>query len=172
MKIFFLSLVAAFGVTAAVRGDESSVKLSDVHLCCQSCVKGVAAATSKIKGLTATADQDDGTITLKGPDVATVQKGVDALTDAGYFGKSSDPAIKVNAQTGAKDQKVQSLEIENVHLCCGKCVKSVNEALSAVSGVKTNTAAKGAKMFTVTGDFNQKEVFTALQKEGLTGKVK
>ena len=171
MKIFCLSLIGAFATTAVVRADDASVKLTDVHLCCQSCVKGVQSAISKVKGVTATADSDEGTISLKGPDVATVQKGVDALTTAGYFGKSSDPAIKVNADTGAKGQKVQSLQIDDVHLCCGKCVKSVTEALSAVSGVQTNTAVKGAKSFTVTGDFNDKEAFAALQKAGLTGKV-
>jgi hypothetical protein len=37
--------------------------------------------------------------------------------------------------------------------------------------VTGNTAAKGAKSFTVTGDFNDKQVFDALQKAGLTGKV-
>jgi copper chaperone CopZ len=96
---------------------------------------------------------------------------VDALTVAGYYGKSSDASVKVNSATGAKDQKVQSLQVEGVHLCCGKCVKSVNTALSSVAGVTANTAAKGAKSFTVTGDFNDKEVFDALQKAGLTGKA-
>ena len=33
------------------------------------------------------------------------------------------------------------------------------------------TAVKGAKSFTVNGDFNDKEVFAALQKEGLSGRV-
>jgi hypothetical protein len=40
-----------------------------------------------------------------------------------------------------------------------------------VPGVKEQTATKGAKTFEVTGDFNDQEVLTALQKEGLTGKV-
>jgi hypothetical protein len=37
--------------------------------------------------------------------------------------------------------------------------------------VKEQTAKKGAKSFEVTGDFNDKEAFAALQKAGLTGKV-
>jgi len=171
MKIFVFSLIAACGLTVAVRGEDASAKLTDVHICCQSCVKGVQSATGKIKGLTATADQDEGTISLKGPDAATVQKGIDALVGAGYYGKSSDPAFKVNAETGAKGEKVKSLQMEDVHLCCGKCVKSVTEALNTVSGVETNTAVKNAKTFTVTGNFNDKDAFTALQKAGLTGKV-
>ena len=50
-------------------------------------------------------------------------------------------------------------------------MKSVNEALSKVPGVQANTAAKGAETFEVTGDFNEKDAFVALNKAGLTGKV-
>ncbi len=142
-----------------------------MHLCCQSCVKGVQRAVGKVDGATASADREAGIVTITGPDTATVQKGVDSLVAAGYFGKSSDPAITVTSVTGAKDQKVQTLQIEGVHLCCEKCVKSVNKAVGSVPGVKGATAAKGAKSFTVTGDFSDKEVFDALQKAGITGRV-
>jgi hypothetical protein len=47
----------------------------------------------------------------------------------------------------------------------------VDEALKSVSGVKSHTAVKGAKSFDVSGDFNDKEVFSALQKAGLAGKA-
>ena len=47
----------------------------------------------------------------------------------------------------------------------------VIEALGTVAGVKANTAAKGVTTFEVTGDFNDQEVFDALQKTGLIGKV-
>jgi copper chaperone CopZ len=169
MKILFTSMVLALGLAFAAHAADASVTITDVHLCCQSCVKGVAKAVAGVSGLTAQADQDAGTVTLTGPDTATVQKGADALVAAGFFGKSSDPTIKLNAETGAKNQKVQSITIEGLHLCCGKCVKAVNEVLGTVPGVTGNTAAKGAKSFEVTGDFNDKDVFDALQKAGLTG---
>src|SRR5947209_5443696 len=172
MKNIIISLTATLALILPARAADVSVKLTGVHLCCQSCVKGVDKAVGKVPGATASASQDDGTVTLTGPDKATVQKAADALVAAGYFGKSSDPAVKLNANTGAKDQKVKSLEVEGVHLCCGKCVKAVNTALGEVSGVTGNTAAKGATAFTVTGDFNDKEVFSALQKSGLTGQAK
>ena len=171
MKKLFTSVILGLALAVSARAADASVKLTDVHLCCSSCVKGVEKAVAEVHGVTAKADMDEGTVDLTGPDTATVQKAVDALTAAGYYGKSSDASIKVNATTGAKDQKVQSLQVEGVHLCCGKCVKSVNTALGSVPGVTANTAAKGAKTFTVTGDFNDKEVFTALQKAGLTGKA-
>src|SRR5689334_695557 len=154
MKLLFTSALMAFTLVSSSSAAETSVKLSDVHLCCQSCVKGVQTAVSKVPGVTATADRDAGTVSLTGPDTATVQKAADALVAAGYFGKSSDTAIKIKSNTGAKGEKVQTLKVEGVHLCCGKCVTAVNDALGTVSGVKENTATKGAKSFTVTGDFN------------------
>jgi copper chaperone CopZ len=171
MKHLITATIISFGLSLCVWAGEATVKLTDVHLCCPGCVKGVKKAVEGVEGVTASANQEEGTITLKGPNTAAVQKGADALVAAGYYGKSSDPAIKLSAETGAKNQNVKSLEVENVHLCCGKCVKAVNTALGDVKGVTGNTATKGAKSFTVNGDFNDKEVFTALQKNGLTGQA-
>ena len=170
MKTILASIAMAVAVASSTQAADVSVKLSDVHLCCQSCVKGVQAAVGKVQGATVKADKDEGTVSLTGPDKATVQKAVDALVAGGYFGRSSDASIKVSANDGAKGRKVQSLKVEGVHLCCGKCVSAVNDALGSIAGVKGNTATKNAETFTVTGDFNDKDVFTALQKEGLTGK--
>jgi copper chaperone CopZ len=171
MKKLFASALIASALAFSVQAADSTVKISDVHICCQSCVKGIQKAIGEVPGVTAAVDQDEGTVTLTAADTATLQKGADALVLAGYFGKSHDDSIKINADTGAKNEKVQSLKIKGLHLCCGKCVKSVNDVLSSVAGVKGNTAEKGAKSFEVTGDFNDKEVFDALQKAGLTGKV-
>jgi hypothetical protein len=41
-----------------------------------------------------------------------------------------------------------------------------------VEGVTSNTATKNAETFEVKGDFKPTDVFAALQKAGLTGKVK
>ena len=171
MKKTIAYIVIASALTFSARAAEVSTKLSNVHLCCQSCVKGVQAATAKVPGITASADKDAGTVTLTGPDTATVQKAADALVAAGYFGKSSDRQIKISADTGAEGHKVQSLKVEGVHLCCGKCVTAVDKAVKSVPGVKSDTAAKEAASFEVTGDFNDKDVFMALQKAGLTGKA-
>ena len=170
MKILLTFSAMAFAMAFSLQA-EVSVKLSDVHLCCQSCVKGVQTAVGKVQGVTAKADKDEGTVTLTGPDGATVQKGADALIAGGYFGKSSNEHIQIKASSGATGQKVQSLRVEGVHLCCGKCVTAVNEALGKVPGVKANTAVKNAESFTVTGDFKDQDVFDALQKAGLSGRA-
>jgi copper chaperone CopZ len=169
MKTILLSIAMAVALAFSIQAADVSVKLSDVHLCCQGCVKGVQAAVGKVQGVTVKADKDEGTVSLSGPDQATVQKAVDALVAGGYFGKSSDASVKLKANAGATGRKVQSLKVEGVHLCCGKCVSAVNDALSSVAGVKGNTATKNAESFTVTGDFNGQDVFAALQKAGLSG---
>ena len=163
------SILLALGWTA--QAADTTVKLSNVHLCCNSCVKGVDKALSGVTGATAQSDKDAGTVTITAPDKATAQKAVNALVAGGYFGTSSDPAIKVNARSGAKNEKVQSLKVNGVHLCCNKCVTSVKDALATVDGVKGNTAAKGAESFEITGDFNAREACTALNKAGLSGKT-
>ena len=170
MKNLFACIVIASVMTLAVYA-ETSTKISEVHLCCPSCVKGVEKAVADFQGVTATVDKEAGTVTLTGPEKAAVQKAANALVAAGYFGKSSDTGIKMLNDTGAKGKKVQTLKLEGVHLCCGKCVSAVDKAVKSVPGVKEQTAKKNAESFEVTGDFNDREVLEALQKAGLTGKV-
>ena len=138
MKTFLATIGLISGLALSAAADQT-VTLSDVHICCHSCVNAVGKIAAGVDGLTAKPSQEDGTIVLTAADAATLQKGVDALTGAGFYGKSSDASIKVNGATGAKDQTVQSITVENLHLCCPKCVKAVNEILSTVPGVTTNT---------------------------------
>ena len=171
MKTTFVAGAMIYGLMLTAQAAESSTKLEDVHLCCQSCVKGVQAAIAKVPGASATCDKDAGTVTLSGPDRATVQKAADSLVQAGYFGKSSESKIKMSNKTGAKGESTKTLKVEGVHLCCGKCVTAVNDAVKAVPGVKETTAMKNAKSFEVTGDFKDKDVIEALNKAGLAGRT-
>ena len=170
MNKSILTLVVTAALAAFAQA-ETTVKLTGVHLCCNSCVKGADKAVTSVSGATSASDKDGGTVTITAADDATAQKAVDALVAAGYFGKSENPAIKVSAETGAKDAKVSALTVNDVHLCCPKCVKAVNAALGEVKGVASNNAEKGAKTFEIKGDFNPKDVAGSLQKAGLTGKV-
>ena len=171
MKTSIASVLFVFALGLSIQAAHSTVKISEVHLCCKGCVTGVEKAVAEVQGASVSADKDAGVVTLSGADKATVQKAADALVAAGYYGKSSDSGVKIKSDTGAKGKKVQSLQVNGVHLCCGKCVSAVNEALDSVAGVKANTAAKGAKSFTVTGEFTDSDVFGALQKAGLAGRV-
>jgi copper chaperone CopZ len=171
IKSLFLSLVAVLALAPLTRADDAKVTLTKVHLCCDKCVNGVNKAVGKVDGVTAACDKTTSTVILTAADSATLQKAVDALTKAGYFGESSDASIKVDKETGAKGDKVQTLKVKGVHLCCPSCVKAVNKALADVPGVTGNDATKNAESFEVKGDFKDSDVFDALQKAGLTGKV-
>jgi copper chaperone CopZ len=150
---------------------DTSVTLSDVHVCCGNCVKNADATAAKVTGAKAVADQSARTIVVTAPDAATAQKAVNALIGAGFYGKSSDAAIKVDAPSNAPAGKVQKLEVAGVHLCCPKCVTVVKDILSKVPGVTSNTAAAKAETFTITGDFEPKVVFEELNKAGMAGHV-
>ncbi len=170
MKTTLVTIAMAMALAAANCTADVTVKISDVHICCKGCVKGAQEAVSKVDGAKPDVSEDDETVTITAPDMATAQKAADSLVAAGYFGTSSDSNVKLNADTGAKGVKVQKLTVTGVHLCCGKCVSAVHKTVGAVPGVTGDTAAKNARSFEVTGDFNDKDVMDALQKAGLTGK--
>lgn len=170
MNLKFPLLALSFALAPAAFA-EFTVTLTAVHLCCSSCVKGVDTATATVAGAAAKCDREAETVTLTAPDKAAAQKAVDALVAAGYFGVSSDPTIKVDVTSGAKDGIVESLTVNGVHLCCTKCVAAVDEALEKVPGVKANTAKKSAESFEVSGKFNPQDIFNALHEAGLAGKA-
>jgi copper chaperone CopZ len=88
-----------------------------------------------------------------------------------FYGESSDDRHQGHGETGAKGEKVQTLKVQGVHLCCPSCVKAVNKALADVPGVTGQHCRQRRESFEVTGDFKDSDVFDALQKAGLTGKV-
>ena len=165
-----LTLIATAALATFAKA-ETTVKLSNVHLCCNGCVTGAEKAVAKAHGVTAAVDKDAGTVTLTAADKAAVQSGVDALVAAGYFGKSDSADISVKDTSGAKDGKVASLTVNDVHLCCDKCANAAKKALAKVKGVTGDTAAKKVTSFEVKGDFSPKDVFGALQAAGFTGKA-
>lgn len=164
-----ITLIATLLIQASLA--ETSVKLEGVHLCCGACEKAVEKAVSAIKGATCDADKDLEQVTISAPNKKALAKSVSAMVNAGYFGVSSDASIKIRNNSGAKNKMVDSLKVEGIHLCCGKCVDTVNEALSMVKGVTGNTAKKKVDGFEITGRFNAKEIFDAFNEYGLSGKV-
>ena len=171
MKTTILSLATVFAFAVAASAADVTTKLSDVHICCGSCVSGAKKIVGTVNGAKADVSQEDETITITAADKETVQKTVDALIAGGFYGASSNPDIKVMAVTGAKNVKVKSVTISDLHLCCDKCVKAVDKVAKGVPGVTAETAVKNAKTFEVTGDFNDKDLMDAFQKAGLTGKI-
>jgi len=169
MKKIIPSLFAVAAITvAAATGAAETVKLTGVHLCCKSCVKGVEKALSKSKGVTSEIDAKAGSVTLNGAE-ADLKKALAAISRGGFSGQS-EGKLKVptaKAETG----KVKAATFVGVHLCCGKCVKGVQKALSTVEGVTGDTVKNKATSFDVTGDFEPQAVLDALAQAGFGARV-
>mgnify|MGYP000883816152 CR=1 FL=1 len=169
MKTLIVSIVA-LGLFSLVAGAETKVTLSGVHLCCKGCVKGVTKAVDKSGGK-ASCDAKAGTVVISGTK-EVVEKALEAVAKAGYYGKSDNKELAIGCQGGAEDKKVKTLTLGGTHLCCGKCVKAVARAVSATDGAAAHTAKKGSKTFEVTGDFNARAFIRALHDNGLHAFVK
>src|SRR5689334_1705679 len=124
MKATLLSLGAAFALTLSATAADVTVKLTDMHICCKTCVTRAEKAVNSVSGAKPVVSQDDETVTITAPDKATAQKAVNALLADGFFGKTDDKDIKISSVTGAKNAKVKSVEITDLHLCCNKCVSA------------------------------------------------
>jgi len=149
---------------------EETVTLKGVHLCCGGCLKGVGGAAKKA-GATAKCDKAAGTVTITAADAAGAQKAVDAVAKAGYYGTSSSASIKIKPAKNVPDGKVKSITLLGAHNCCGKCTKAISGAIKSVSGAATDAKAKD-KEITVTGEFDAKAVVAALNKAGISVRVK
>jgi copper chaperone CopZ len=171
IKNLFALLVVVCAMTVSTTfAADYTVTLSDVHMCCGNCVKGVDAALTSVTGAKGVGSQEKTNIVITAPDQATAQKAVNALVMAGYFGKSSDAAIKVDAPSNAPAGSVKTMSVSGVHLCCGKCVTAVKDVVAKVNGAKAGDDLKQkATSFTVTGDYNAANLFAELNKAGLAG---
>lgn len=161
------ALVGASDAQAATK-----VTLSDMHLCCGACVKGVQKAVDSVDGVKATIDDSEGTTVLEGDSDKAVQKAIDAIADAGYHAKSDSKELKMKDDSGAKEGKVKRLELSGLHNCCGGCNKAVQAAIESVDGVQANTAKVRETDFVVEGDFDALALVRALESAGFHTRVK
>jgi copper chaperone CopZ len=164
--ISFLCLTSASSLFA-----EATVTLEGVHLCCKACVRGVEKAVTSVEGATVVADKDAGTAVLSAPDQKILRQGINAMLRGGFYGTPKDSKLKVRDRSGSEDRTVKTLTVTGVHLCCNGCINAVEDALATVDGVKDNTMERKVDSFQITGEFNEKAVFAALNKAGFAGKV-
>jgi len=155
-------LTAAIIMTTGLTARAETITLKGLHNCCKGCETGISKAITKVDGATVVVAKDVVTITAKNK--ADADKAVESLLAAGYYGEG--------APVGAvEDKKVKSATVSGTHLCCGTCVKGIDKAIKTVAGATKHTAEKGAKSFTVEGDFSTKDLHTALNKAGYNGKL-
>ena len=169
----FIVLVGVLGLLLIGRSAaaETKVTVSETHLCCGMCLKAVDATLKDMQGVKFKSDQGTKTIEIVAENDAAAQKAIDALADAGFYGKLDNDKLKFKP-VAADDAAVDKLEVSGVHNCCGQCTNTIKKAVTSVSGVSgTNVKAKDTS-FAVEGKFKPGEVVKALLDAGFYVQVK
>lgn len=171
MKRLTAALAAACVLSLAgnVRA-ETTVKLTQMHICCGGCTKAIVAATKDLTGAKVEVDQDNEEVNIKAESAAAAQKAVDAIVAAGYHAKVESGDVKVPASPAA-DGKVTRATVSGAHNCCGACTKSIKEAVKSVDGVVADTCKPKETSFVVEGNFDAKALAAALNEAGFHVKV-
>ena len=169
-----LMLLSAAGMLGAAALAETKVEVKNVHLCCPACVKGVGKALKDVEGVKGACDKSAGTVTLTATDVASAQKGIEALAAAGFHGKLETKEVHFPRDSGATSTKgkVKSLTLTGVHNCCGSCNTAIKKAIKKVNGVTGDTAKPKSETFEVTGDYEPEDLVRTLHEAGFHVKVK
>jgi len=170
-RLVALAAAVVFVVAARFAVAETKVTVSETHLCCPACLRGVDAALKGVSGVKHTSSQQAKTIEIVADNDAAAQKAIDALATAGFHGKLSSDKVKFQP-VAAVDAQAQKLEVSGVHNCCGACTNAIKKAVTGVSGVSgTNIKAKDTA-FTVQGNFKPGDVVKALLDAGFYVQVK
>jgi copper chaperone CopZ len=172
MKMIGTWIVALVALLSGLEIASADVKLqlSDVHVCCGACVRGIQNA---VKGIDAKVDidRDGGAVQIEAKDEATAQKVVDAIAAGGFHGTSNNDKVKMKDDSGVTAGKVKRLKLGSVHNCCTGCTNAIRDAFKGVSGVTTDSLTNKATVFVVEGDFDAAEVVKALYAAGFHVKV-
>jgi len=158
-------------LTAAAARAETKVTVSETHLCCGQCLKGVDAALKDVKGVTHKSSQEAKTIELVAENDAAAQSAVDALAAAGFYGKLDSQTVKYKT-TPAPAGTVEKAEVSGLHNCCGACTTAIKKAVTSVGGVTGTNIKNKDTTFTVEGKFSAADLQAALLKAGFNAQVK
>lgn len=164
MKKIFSSLVVAALTVVGAQAD-TTVVMDGVHNCCKGCANGINKAVASVKD--ASAEIDGETVTITAKNSTGAKKAVEAVMDAGYYGKMDGEEA-----AAASDKVLKGATVEGVHLCCGKCVKAMTAAVTEVAGVTGANIENKATSFTVEGEFKESDLIAAMNEAGFHGSVK
>jgi copper chaperone CopZ len=171
MAIGFAAALSLMILSGGAALAETTVKLTNMHICCGGCTKGIQKAVDGLKGVKVDVDQDNEETTITATDKEAAQAAVDAIVNAGYHASVASGDAVVKAGT-APDGKVQRLTLSNAHNCCGACTKAIQGAIKTVDGVTADTCKPRQAEFVVEGNFEAKAVVAALEKAGFHVTVK
>ena len=146
-----------------------TMKLTDMHICCGGCTKGILKAVEGLTAVKVTVDQDAEEATIVADDKAAGIKALKAIAAAGYHASIDGKTIDMeNAPAG----KVTRLTVSNAHNCCGACTTAIKGAIKTVAGVEADTCKPKQAEFVIEGTVEAKAVVEALAKAGFHVSVK
>src|SRR5262249_25572499 len=123
MSKLFATLAASLLLVATVQA-ETKVTITGTHLCCGGCIVGVNDAVSEFKdSAKVEANQKTKSITITAKDDAIAQKVINAIADAGYYGKLDNDKLKMPTAE-VPSGNVKRIELVT-HNCCGACTKAI-----------------------------------------------
>lgn len=151
----------------------SNVEVKGAHICCAQCVKVVAKILSGVDGVSdVKSDVKTKTVTFTAKNAAAAKAGFKALTDGGFFGTATEDgkALKADVAPVTKSEKVNSITVKNVHVCCGLCQKAVK---ATFPDAKVGFEGDGAqRTVTIEGTgLERSAVIDALRKAGFNGTI-
>ncbi len=172
------NLIVTFVAATLLIGAETttSVSIKGVHLCCGSCSDSAEAALEGLKGITkAGTDRNTKLIAFQAATKEDAIAALKSLAKEGFYGAATfgKDELKWPDSGAKKGQKVPTVVIENVHLCCGACVTGAKEALEKLASADEIDIDRNAALITVKGkELDEADVIAALNKGGFYGKVK
>ena len=169
---FALVLSAGLFLGSSQAFADTTVTLENVHLCCGQCVGAVGKVLKSIDGVTGKCDQKGKKVTITATDDATAQKAVDALVEAGFYGRSNQTPRLSSRRSNAPKGKVTKLELTGIHNCCGQCTTAIKKTVTKVDGVTDTDITNKATTFTVEGNFEPAAVIQAMLDAGFTVRIK
>lgn len=150
---------------------ETKVTVSQTHLCCGQCLKGVEAALKDVPGVKHTSSQQAKTIEIVADSDQAAQKAIDSLAAAGFYGRLDNDKLKYKEVAAATDAAAK-IEITGVHNCCGACTTAIKKAVTSVGGVSGTNIKNRDTTFAVEGKFKPTDVIQALLDAGFYAQVK
>jgi copper chaperone CopZ len=166
MKTLMSAIAVAVLACSSTVQAEVTVELSDMHICCGSCVKGIEAAVKDIAGVKVAVSKDDLTTKITADNAKAAQQAIAAIAKAGYHGNSDSKTIVMKDDSGAPSGNVKRLSLTGIHNCCGGCTKAVKAAMKDVPGYKDDNLVPKEKSFVVEGDFSAAALVKALNDAG------
>jgi len=99
-----------------------NVEVKGPHICCQQCVNVVNKILGGVDGVSnIKADAKTKTVTFTAKDAAATTAGINALIKGGFSGSATSDGkeVKVDLPAVPKGEKVETVTVKDVHVCCG-----------------------------------------------------